>query len=131
MSDKVNEYSDERKADLESCIGKVIASAAMEDDANRMALHFTNGDTLYLFDDGQTCCEKRYMVCDDDLRHLEGSTFLGVDLADGPDLETGDDSHEQQFMNVLTSSGVVTVSNHNEHNGFYGGFSVQSTLVRK
>jgi hypothetical protein len=38
-------------------------------------------------------------------------------------LESGED-HDIAFLLVQTSDGVFTMVNHNEHNGYYGGFLV-------
>ena len=35
-----------------------------------------------------------------------------------------DEIHEIQFLDVKTSKGVFQISNHNVHNGYYGGFWV-------
>ena len=80
-------------------------------------------------DDGQSCCENRYMVCDDpidycwhcvrELRHQRWS--------ESPS-EYGD--HQCQFLTVETFLGSFTVANHNEHNGYYGGFRVTHKVIK-
>ena len=32
------------------------------------------------------------------------------------------EKHEVQFLEIKTDRGVLTMANHNEHNGWYGGF---------
>ena len=39
--------------------------------------------------------------------------------------EHNEDCHEVQFLEVKTSKGSFTMSSHNEHNGYYGGFSIE------
>lgn len=39
--------------------------------------------------------------------------------------------HEVQFLHVKTSKGSFAVSNHNEHNGYYGGFNVEASLEER
>lgn len=82
---------------------------------NRLALH----------DNGQDCCEHRYMTTDDDLSYYVGSKLLSVHVAEGPELTDGvDDCHDTQFLIVTTAKGAFTIVSHNEHNGYYGGFDI-------
>ena len=62
------------------------------------------------------------MRTDDDLGYYIGSTLTGAEISDAPSVpnEYGEE-HEIQFLRISTSRGVFTVSNHNEHNGYYGG----------
>lgn len=55
--------------------------------------------------------------------YFVGARWLGVEERDGPDMEGGE-VHETKFIIVRTSKGEFTVVNHNEHNGYYGGFSL-------
>lgn len=105
-------------------VGRVIQSVALEpkDGAKNLVLTFSDGSTLTATDDGQSCCESRYMTCDDDLTSFVGDELVGLSLEDGPDVGSEYDYHEQQFLKVQTSRGSFTVANHNEHNGYYGGF---------
>lgn len=108
-----------------TAISKVISEAAMKD--NELHLHFTDGTGIRVWDDGQSCCETRYMTTDDDLPAFVGATFTGLELRDAPN-RTDEDSyeeHEVQFLLVNTSKGVFTLETHNEHNGYYGGFAVE------
>lgn len=106
-------------------LNKEIQSLTLgEDDA----LHFvfTDGYKMRIEDDGQSCCEHRYMQTDDDLSHYVGATLLDavIETADNVgDSEYGD--HEVQFLKVETSKGVFTMASHNEHNGYYGGFCIR------
>lgn len=93
-----------------------------ETDAKVLELAFDDGSRLAIEDTGQSCCEHRYLTCDDDLAAFAGATLMDIELRDGPDNpETEDDTHEQQFLIVTTSAGSFTVACHNEHNGYYGG----------
>ena len=102
--------------------GKQIASIALNDD--RLFMSFTDGSSVQIFDDGQSCCEHRYMQTDDDLPAYVGRTFLRAEVRDAPNepYEYGD--HEVQFLVIVTDSGNISFANHNEHNGYYGGFSM-------
>lgn len=104
--------------------GRRLNSASLAGDTLR--LNFEGGPVLELRDDGQLCCEHRYMRTDDDLSYYAGSAFLGAETRDGgvSEDEGYGDVHQIQFLDVRTDRGVFTLSSHNKHNGFYGGFSL-------
>lgn len=97
---------------------------------DRLSIAFTGGPTVEIYDNGQSCCETRYMLTDDDLTTFVGAEFRGVRIQDGPEIrdEYGE-THESQFLMVDTSLGTFTMTTHNEHNGWYGGFAIIARLV--
>jgi hypothetical protein len=105
-------------------LGKTITALTLgEDDA----LHFTfeDGSKVKLYDDGQSCCENRYMRTDDTLADYIGGKLESAEIREAPNVQDEDgDAHEVQFLVVKTSKGQFTMSSHNDHNGYYGGFSV-------
>ena len=102
--------------------GREVASASIDD--NALFLGFTDGVKIKIFDDGQLCCERRYMKTDDDVSSLVGGKILEFYLKPGP-VGGGDwGEHEIMFLEIATDKGFVTISNHNEHNGYYGGFGM-------
>lgn len=101
--------------------GKQITSLSVDDD--RLLIGFTDGATVKIWDGGQSCCEYRHMSTDDDLSFYVGSVLTNIEVKDGPDLPS-DECHETQFLEVTTSTGHFQVVNHNEHNGYYGGFAI-------
>lgn len=103
-------------------IGKEIASASLDD---ALKLTFTDGTGIVFQDDGQSCCESRYMTCDDDLSVLVGGTLVTAEVADGGTEDAEYDCHEVAFLKVQASTGGITVASHNEHNGYYGGFCIR------
>lgn len=105
---------------VQGAVGKVIKGFSYTDDA--LSITFTDNTSIKVYDDGQSCCEHRYMVIDDDLAQFVGATLTGVEVRNAPDVEDGGEAHEVQFLEVQTSLGVVSIANHNEHNGYYGGF---------
>lgn len=109
---------------FKSVLGKTIKGLELSD--NVLHFTFTDGTKIKIFDNGQDCCENRYMRTDDELRDFIGAQLLDATLKDAPSetLEYGDE-HEVQFLEIKTSIGVFTMSNHNEHNGYYGGFSIE------
>lgn len=109
---------------IEVSIGKTITRATLTE--TNLALTLGDGSTLHIEDNGQSCCEYRYMTTDDTLGQYDGAKFLGVEVNKVE--ETGD-VHEIAFLDVQTSAGVMTVQTHNEHNGYYGGFSLAARVV--
>jgi hypothetical protein len=115
-------------------VGKEIAHAAVVlgadaghyGDTDKLVLTFTDKSALEIWDDGQSCCEHRFMHTDDELGDFVGATFLDAEVRDGPaeDMEYGE--KESQFLVISTSIGQFTVVNYNEHNGYYGGFWLQA-----
>lgn len=93
-------------------------------------IRFEDGSGLNFVDDGQSCCENRYMSNDgDDLREYIWSRYIGYEVKDAPDIECEDAYHEVQFLEIMTSVGHITLSMHNEHNGYYGGFCLNVSEV--
>lgn len=120
--------TDEEPTDaLADVKGLTIASVILDDDKNggdgALVFTFTDGRALEVFDKGRSCCESRYLKCDDDLDFYGGSEFQDIAIECGG-TEEGEygDCHETQFLLVHTSKGIFTVNTHNEHNGYYGGF---------
>lgn len=91
-----------------------------------LIIKFTDNSGISFRDEGQSCCEHRYMNCDDDLSVYIGSKFLRAELlpVQYDDEEYG--AHEIQFLKIETSNGWFKVSNHNSHNGYYGGFAIRA-----
>lgn len=108
---------------FKAAIGKTIEALSLGDDA--LTVSFKDGSGIKFYDDGQSCCENRYFTCDDDLGSFAGSQLLGAEVVDtdGAAAEYGE--HEITFLKIQTSNGPLTVSAHNEHNGYYGGFSIR------
>lgn len=109
---------------IRAAVGKEIASVSI-DDAIRVT--FKDGGVLTVRDDSQSCCESRYITCDDDLMTFAGDVLVSVEDRDGPEPERGPDDygdHEVVFIEFTTARGSFTACTHNEHNGYYGGFSL-------
>ena len=110
----------------EKSVGKMISNVSLVD--NCLELSFEDGSNLKFYDDGQDCCEYRYFSCDgDDLSQFIGDNYIEAFVKDAPNIkedDEGDDYHEVCFLEVRTSRGTITISAHNEHNGYYGGFGI-------
>ena len=108
-------------------LNKIITALTLgEDDA----LHFTfeDGSKMKLYDDGQSCCESRYMRTDDKLADFVGAKLLGAEVKGAPNMPYEDGEHEVSFLDVKTDRGVFQMASHNEHNGYYGGFLIRAAL---
>jgi hypothetical protein len=114
------------KHSAEEYYGRTICGAEIVD--NRLRLTLDGAKKIDIWDDGQSCCETRYMTTDDDLSSLVGHKLTRIEVKPGPDAE-GEygECHEQVFVEVGTDKGSVTIANHNEHNGYYGGFGLTIT----
>lgn len=111
---------------VRASIGKVIRKLTIADDC--LSFRFDDDTSLHPRDMGQSCCESRYMTCEDDLSRFIGGRLLDLTLSDAPTQDGDLDSqHDIQFLHVATSNGTFSVSNHNEHNGYYGGFSLEAS----
>ncbi len=102
--------------------GKEIGALEIKD--NALCFTFTDETRLRLRDDGQSCCEVRYMRTDDPLSDFVGGTLMDAEVRSAPNEPDAWGEHEVQFLVVTTSKGVFTIANHNEHNGYYGGICV-------
>lgn len=115
---------------IRSSLGKVIVSIRLDVTSAPHALRIAFADSvLSIFDSGQSCCETRYMACDDDLPSFSGGVLVDVDVRTAaPDPDPINEEHDIQFLVVKTSKGDITVATHNEHNGYYGGFWINASL---
>ena len=111
----------------QSFVGEIITNAVFDGDS-QITLSFGN-KRLSISDEGQSCCEHRYMNVQDDISYLIGKTYLGWELSDYTEEDESYAVHEIQFLNIKTSDYVLQVANHNQHNGYYGGFCIEERKV--
>ena len=116
MADRINET-------VVKFVGKVVAQAYFTD--YRIKLVFADDSAVELYDNGQLCCEHRYMTCDDEFEDLVGGKLTEVLVRAGgcTDLDEWN-CDETMFMEIRTDKDFVTVCTHNTHNGYYGGFNL-------
>lgn len=107
-------------------VGRKITAAEIKDE--HLLISFDDGVTIDIFDNGQSCCESRYMMTDDDVSSLVGHKLMRIEDKAGPN-EESEEEHETCFIEVGTDAGFITLVNHVEHNGYYGGFGL--TIVEK
>ena len=103
--------------------GRTVEDAKVTADA--VTLMFTDGTAMILTDQGQSCCEHRYITCDDDPKRLIGGNVTKIEVKNHT-VENGEwgDEHEICFVDIETDKGWITICTHNEHNGYYGGFGL-------
>lgn len=108
-------------------IGNPIQKIALVDDdrEQQIIFDFSPHGVICLWDE-QDCCESRYTSSDDNLSHYEDSHFLGYEIRDAPNVDCEYEYHEVQFFVIKTDRGNITFHNHNEHNGYYGGFYLKA-----
>ena len=114
---------------IKESLGKQIKSIEIIEDG--LNIQFDDKTGVRLFDDGQSCCEHRYMNSDDDLTYYKDSKLMDFELSDVIEEEKGDDVKESQFLKVKTNKGDFTIANYNEHNGYYGGFHIVARKLYK
>jgi len=105
---------------VQSCVGQTIDKVSLENDC--CIFTFRSGLKVQFSDEGQSCCESRYMTTDDNLSDYVGATWLNAEIKEAPSFEAEYDEHDIQFLEFSTTNGALTFSSHNEHNGYYGGF---------
>jgi len=120
--------NDETRSAIQGSLDKTITNIYIEDD--NLYINFTDNTALRVWDRGQSCCEHRYMVCDDDLKEYVGAKLTNVYAK--PTTYTDDDwgnVYETMFLDFETTNGVFTIVNYNSHNGDYGGFWVEGEIT--
>lgn len=110
---------------IEKSLNKTIKTVRLVSD--KLEFEFVDGFKMSIADEGQSCCEHRYMMTDDKLEDYDGAILLGLELKNAPNIEDECGTHEVQFLEIKTSNGSFTMATHNEHNGYYGGFWIVAT----
>jgi hypothetical protein len=111
---------------------KIVGIEKIDYDDEAILINFDDGSRLKISDEGQSCCENRYLTCDDDLTGHEGARLLYIGPGIGPMPEDSEEEdslnhniHDVMFVKVQTTKGSFTLCTHNEHNGYYGGFQLE------
>ena len=105
-------------------MGKTISGLTLDEEGGFITIDFSDGTNLCVADEGQLCCENRYMRTDDNMQHFIGAKLTGLEIKEAPNEQDEYGDHEVQFLEVQTDRGVFTMASHNEHNGYYGGFYI-------
>jgi hypothetical protein len=109
--------------------GRTIVDAKVNE--NALIMKFDDGVTVRLWDNGQSCCESRYITCDDDAKNLIGGKLVKIEVSEGGNIPCEYGAHETCFVEVATDKAHIKLCTHNEHNGYYGGFglSIDETTI--
>ena len=79
--------------------------------------------------DEVSCCESRYMVCEDDLSSFIGAQLLRIEYAENVAQDEDQGSYtDVGWLKVTTTQGVFTVNTYNENGGYYSGLSPVLTV---
>jgi len=106
----------------ENYIGRKIRRAKFV--ADEFSIEFDDGVKIKITDEGQSCCENRYMTCDDKPSDLDGKILTAIRVKEVKDEDKDYECHEICFLEVQAEEVFVTFATHNEHNGYYGGFGL-------
>jgi hypothetical protein len=128
------ETSEEIKQVLNEARGKTISSIEILDTdpdyETFLKIEFTDHSIMIITDEGQSCCESRFMTTDDNLNDFIGAVLLNIESKPGGDTEDENgDWQDIEFLEITTNNGFFQIVNHNEHNGFYGGFCMSAKWV--
>ena len=120
----------ELKRISEICSGEVIENITIftEGNIDILCIKLECGLQVEVCDNGQSCCEHRYMNCDDNLSSLVGEEFRSIKLGESSHTDHDYDVTDIQFLKFQTNKDSITIANYNEHNGYYGGFSIESEI---
>ena len=91
---------------------------------NKLILHFESGRKRLIYDDIKPYDGVRYLSTDDDLSTIVGGKIISINTREGS-IDDYFDQHELLFVEIITTKGFLTIVNHNEHDGHYGGFNLQ------
>jgi hypothetical protein len=109
-------------------VNKTISKLTLSD--HELIFTFDDGYKMKLADEGQSCCEERYLTSDDDLNYHVGAKLLTAEVKEGPEVELEYDVHETAFLHVTTTNGTFVIETHNIHNGYYGGFLIRASEIK-
>lgn len=120
---------------LQSAVNHTISDIKLEDNMN-IKITLDTGDILVITDEGQSCCEQRYITCDADLPTYVGKKILNFRQdeyrASDEEQENSEwgDAHEIQNLIIVTDEGNIDFVTHVVHNGYYGGFVIRARLLK-
>ena len=136
----IEKFDRESKLLYQDALNREIYNVEFKKDI--LIIKFSDDTGIILKDNELSCCEKRYLSCDDELSSFCYKTekifqvkypiFYGIEIndvntyADPSYNEKENDNHSVQFMKINTSEGTFTVCAHSkDHNGYYDKFDIQ------
>lgn len=127
LSVMLHMLSGAKQADMTKYYGKEIKNADINDE--RLLIEFEDGVKIKIWDDGQCCCESRYITCDDNVKDLIGGVLTNIEIKESDEKEEDYATHEWTFIEIFTDKCMISFTTHSEHNGYYGGFIFKMTEV--
>lgn len=118
----IQALSGRQSVDTSHYLNKPIKLIVKYDDLIKFV--FEDNTCVLLSDEGQSCCEHRYVTCDDELESFYGRKIISIEQreVDTVHNEYGE-CHEKMFVVITMDDNTsIHVTTHNEHNGYYGGF---------
>ncbi len=112
-----------------SSLGKKIKDIRITD--CDLIFTFFDESKLKIYDGAQHCCENRYMHTDDDIEYYVDSILTDCEISDGPTRYGEFGEKESEFLKIFTTKGSFTVVNYNEHDGYYGGFCIETEIIKE
>lgn len=127
-----SEYRNSATLDaLDDSIGKNINNIWIDADGVSLIIEHESG-ILNISDNGQQCCESRYMETDDNLKDFIGAIIINFEYKDGGFIDPVNDTVlEVAFFDIKTTSGIFQIKNYNENNGYYCGFDLSARLIKR
>ena len=122
-------FNRNEKDEADKYYGKIRKSAEMNEE--KVTIEFEDGIKIELTDEGQSCCEYRYISCDDDVNRIIGSELVKIEIKKTEEKEEDYEIHEMAFVDIQTNQCFITFCTHNEHNGYYGGFILSLKEVQE
>lgn len=110
-----------------------ITAAILDPDGNNdsgtLRLELASGHKILIEDAGQSCFESRYLHSSDDLTALVGEELISIKASEVEYRHDTGEEHEVVFLMVTTTMDSATIETHNEHSGYYGGFTIRATVI--
>lgn len=122
MGVMIHQMSGGNKNSPDKYYGKTITKASVDEAG--VLLEFKDKSSIFLYDDGQSCCEDRYVTCDDDPNDLVGGILTKIEEKEYTEEDENYEVHEKCFIDISTNKATITITTHNVHNGYYGGFAL-------
>jgi hypothetical protein len=106
-------------------VGFPITAAKLDTETNQFEFELAGVRKFVLRDDQRSCCETRYITCDDPMSNIIGGLITKITCEDGGDRSDNEyERHDVMFVKVETHLGFIALTTHNCHNGYYGGFTL-------
>lgn len=128
LTDQTFEYQQKMLDILTSCYGRIIKNIVLI--SNQLIFTFNDDSRLILLDDGNQCCEERFLTTDDDLSMFIGDQLVSIIEKDFLEKHDTGETAECLILEVQTNKGFFSFQCHNIHNGYYSGFNLTPLFIQ-